>query len=148
MLKWIDLPPVWLVGFAALTWMQARFLPIGGFGPWAPPLGALLILAGVVLAAAAVVEFHRHRTTVIPHQMPSAIVTTGVFARTRNPIYLGDTAILLGCVLWWQAVPSTVLVPVFMILISKRFIAAEEARLHQEFPSEFQNYKTAVRRWL
>ena len=148
MLKWIDLPPVWLAGFAALAWVQSRFAGLGAFGPWADVVGGVLILAGIALMIAAAVEFRRHRTTVIPHMTPKAIVTTGVFARTRNPIYLGDTLVLLGLVLRWDAVPSVILVPLFMWLIARRFIAAEEARLDGEFPEEFAAYRSATPRWL
>lgn len=148
MLKWVDLPPVWLLGFVVIAWAQARYVPLGAFGPWGGMLGGVLILAGIGLAIAAAIEFRRHRTTVIPHMTPSAIVTTGVFSRTRNPIYLGDALILLGFVLRWDAVPSLVLIPLFIVLISRRFILGEEARLMREFPQEFGAYREATRRWL
>ncbi len=148
MVKWIDLPPVWLLGFLGLAWVQARSLPLGAFGGWGALLGAVLILVGIALAVAAVAAFRRHRTTVIPHMTPTSIVTTGIYSLSRNPIYLGDALILLGFVLRWDAVPSLILVPLFMVLIQRRFIRAEEARLAQEFPNAFAAYRAATRRWL
>jgi protein-S-isoprenylcysteine O-methyltransferase Ste14 len=79
---------------------------------------------------------------------PDALVTTGVFARTRNPIYLGDAAILAGLVLFWQAWPSLVLVPLFVWLITDRFIRPEEERLHARFGVRFEQWAQRTRRWL
>lgn len=148
MLRMIDIPPVWLAAFAALAWGQARYLPAGAFGPWAPAAGALLIGAGLLLMALAVLEFARARTTVIPHREPAAIVTSGVFAWSRNPIYLGDALILAGLVLRWDAVPSLLLVPVFVLAIDRHFVRGEESRLAAAFPAEFAAYRASVRRWI
>ena len=117
--KMIDIPPVWLAIMLALVWAQGRFVPLGPEpGPWLRLAGAALILGGLGLMALAIVEFRRHRTTVVPHQQPAQIVTSGVFAVSRNPIYLGDTMILAGCALRWHAYPALLLVPVFMALIN------------------------------
>lgn len=144
----IDLPPLWLALFAALAWAQARALPWGGFGAWGDPAGAALIGAGIVLMAAAFVEFRRHRTSVVPHRQPAALITTGVYRLTRNPIYLADALILAGLCLRWDAVPSLLLVPVFMAVITARFIRPEEARLAAGFGPAFAAWAARTRRWL
>jgi len=89
-----------------------------------------------------------HRTTVIPHQTPSTIIQTGIFSRTRNPIYLGDALVLAGAVLWLDAVLSLVLVPIFVWLIERRFILPEEARMRRVFGPGFVAYARKVRRWV
>jgi protein-S-isoprenylcysteine O-methyltransferase Ste14 len=145
----IDLPPLWLALFAALAWAQARLLPIGGFGAWGGPAGAALIGAGLVLMAAAFVEFRRHRTTVIPHHQPAALVTTGVYRLSRNPIYLADALILAGLCLRWNALPAlALLVPLFMAVITVRFIRPEEARLRAGFGPAFEAWAARTRRWI
>ncbi|MDU8944855.1 methyltransferase family protein [Ovoidimarina sediminis] len=147
MSKFVDLPPVWLGLFAALAWGQSRLLPMNMFGTFGDVAGGVLVVAGIGLALLAVREFARARTTVIPHQQPSALVSSGIFRLSRNPIYLGDAFILLGLVLWWDAVLSLVLVPAFMALIQARFIRAEEARLEAAFPEAFADYSARVARW-
>jgi protein-S-isoprenylcysteine O-methyltransferase Ste14 len=148
-LKWIDLPPVWLAVFLALAWIQARNLPLGPPGGAVTDLaGGLLVGAGVLAMIFAVLELRRARTTVIPHLAPDALVTTGIFARSRNPIYVGDALVLAGLCLRWEAWPSLVLVPLFLWLLTDRFVLAEEARLRAAFGSQFDAYAAQVRRWL
>jgi protein-S-isoprenylcysteine O-methyltransferase Ste14 len=149
-MKWIDLPPVWLAAFLALAWVQAdRFSFALGFGgPWAGFLGGLLVGGGLLLMLLAVYEFRRHRTTVIPHREADAMVTTGIYSRTRNPIYLGDAMILTGMILYWDAVLALPLIPVFVWLIERRFVIPEENRLRRKFRADFARYEAKVRRWV
>lgn len=149
-MKWIDLPPIWLLGALALAWWQKTAFPFGlGFGPvWADLLGGLLVGGGIILMVLAVYEMRRHRTTVIPHLEADRLVTSGIFKRTRNPIYLGDSMLLLGMILYWDAVLALPLVPLFVWIIEKRFIEPEESRLRRKFVAEFARYSQQTRRWL
>lgn len=144
----LDLPPLWLLLFALIAWAQARFLPLGDAGSLGRGLGGLLILAGLALMAAAFLEFRRHRTTVIPHRNASALVTTGVYRASRNPIYLADALLLAGLALVWSAVSGLVLVPLFMAVIGARFIAPEEARLRAAFGADYERWAARTRRWI
>ena len=147
-MKWLDLPPLWLALFAAIAWVQAKVFQLGSFGAAGDWSGAALVLAGLLLIALAAVEFRRHRTTIIPHETPSAIVTSGIFGLSRNPIYLADALILTGLSLRWDAVLGLILVPVFIALITRRFIFAEEARLRAGFAAEYDAWAARVRRWI
>lgn len=149
MLKWIDIPPVWLLACLGIAWWQKESWPIGGFGPvWADLLGGLLVGGGLVLMALAVYEMRRHRTTVIPHLEADRLVTSGIFKRSRNPIYLGDSMILAGLILYWDAVLALPLIPIFVWVIERRFILPEEERLRRKFVAEFHRYAQQTRRWL
>lgn len=146
----IDLPPVWLVGFAALAWVQARVLPMGLSlnGAVTDLLSGILVGGGIILAIMAVVEFRRHRTTVLPHETPSTMVQSGIYRRSRNPIYLGDVLILAGLILRFDAVLSLVLLPIFVWLLERRFIIPEEDRLRRTFRADFARYERKTRRWI
>lgn len=150
MLKWIDIPPVWLLAMLVLAWMQKSYLSMGlNFGPvWADLLGGLLVGAGLLLLALAAYEFRRHKTTIIPHLEADHLVTSGIFSRSRNPIYLGDSLILTGLILYWDAVLALSLVPIFVWIIEKRFILPEESRLKRKFVAQFTRYSQQTRRWL
>ncbi len=147
--KWIDLPPVWLGLFIALARIQATRFPVArAEHSLLDLLSGLLVGGGVLLTLVAVVQMRQNRTTFLPHREARVIVTNGVFARSRNPIYLGDTLILLGLILYWSAWPSLVLVPLFMWLITDRFILAEEQRLRDAFGPQWAAWSARTRRWL
>ena len=111
-------------------------------------MGALLVGTGLMLICAAAFSFRRARTTIIPHQTPTQLVTTGVYARSRNPIYLADALILTGLILRFDALPSLVLVPIFVWWIERHFIVPEEDRMRRTFRVEFARYEQNVRRWV
>lgn len=150
MFKYLDLPPLWLAAALGVVWCQKTYLDLGvGFGPvWADALGGVLVGAGGLLIVLAAYEMRKHRTTIIPHNAPDALVTTGIFRQTRNPIYLADSLILTGMIFYWDAVLSLPVIPVFMAWIAHHFIRAEEHRLRHHFPAEFTRYSARTRRWL
>lgn len=145
--KMIDIPPVWLALFLSLALAQSVWLPLFPAGAITRVAGAALIAAGVALLVAASLQFRRHATTIIPHHDPAAIITGGVYALSRNPIYLADALVLAGFALRWDPA-SLLLVPVFMAIITRRFIAPEEARLVRLFPTEFAAWAARTRRWV
>ena len=149
-MKWIDLPPVWLAGCLVLAWVQSARFPMALTfgGPWADFAGGLLVGGGLLLMLLAFMEFRKHKTTVIPHNTPSFLIQSGIFSRTRNPIYLGDALVLAGLILRWDAVLALPLVPIFVWIIEKRFIIPEEDRMRRTFRADFARYASKVRRWV
>jgi len=148
--KLIDIPPVWLVGMCLLAWLQSRYLDLNlGFGgTGSDVLSGLCIGAGLTLMLLAFIEMRKQRTTVIPHLDAQNLVTTGIFSRTRNPIYLGDAFVLTGLILRWDAVLALPLIVVFLSILERRFIIPEENRLRSKFEMEFATYCQKVRRWI
>lgn len=149
-MKWIDLPPVWLIAALGVAWWQKTSLSMGlSFGPvWADLLGGLLVGGGIILAALAVFEMRRMQTPIMPHQTAARLVTSGIFKRSRNPIYLGDVFILTGFILYWDAVLALPLIPIFIWVLEKRFIEKEEENLKRKFVADFTRYAQQTRRWL
>lgn len=145
-LRDVDIPPSWLVLHLAAAWVVSWVSP-AIFGAAGRVLGPVLVVAGLALMAAAVLQMARRRTTVIPRRDPSALVTEGVFSLSRNPIYLGDAVILLGAILWLDAVLALPLVASFVWLIQARFIRDVEARLTLAFGPEFDLWAARTRRW-
>lgn len=146
-LRDIDIPPSWLVLHIAAAWVLSLVSP-QLFGAVGKMVGQALVLAGLVLMGAAALQMVLARTTVIPRRNPSALVTGGLFAWSRNPIYLADATILTGAVLWLDAVLALPLIAGFVWLIQTRFIRDEEARLTEAFGPEFDLWAARVRRWV
>jgi protein-S-isoprenylcysteine O-methyltransferase Ste14 len=110
--------------------------------------GVASLALGILLLAAGLLQFRRHGTPVPPHRPTTALVTTGVYRISRNPLYLALTAIYLGIGLLLPSLP--VLALVLPVLVAMRFgvIAREERYLEGKFGEDYRAYKTRVRRWL
>ncbi|WP_232829354.1 isoprenylcysteine carboxylmethyltransferase family protein [Tropicimonas sp. IMCC34043] len=148
-LKWLDVPPAWLMLFLVLARIQAVRLPVAPLDhPLIGFLAGLLVGGGVLLTLVAVIQMRQNHTTFVPHRHARQLVTNGVFARSRNPIYLGDAMVLTGLIVYWNAWPSLVLVPLFLWVITDRFVLQEEAWLAEDFGPGFEDWSARVRRWL
>jgi len=145
--RWADLPPVWTAAHLAALWL-GRGLGPRLDGPVWDGVGAALAVLGLALMVWAVAVMARHRTTVIPHRVPDALVTTGPFAFSRNPIYLGDVLVLGGAVFWAGTVWGVLLIPSLVAILTRRFILPEEARLRAGFGAGFYRWRAGVRRWV
>ncbi len=147
--KRIDVPPLWLIGFLVLAYALADFVPGLGFGgAWADFLGGVLIGGAVVLFALSIIEFRKHATTVLPHEIPSALIQSGIYKRSRNPIYLADVLLLAGLILRWDAVLALPLIPIFLWVLERRFVIPEEKQMRRQFRLQYASYCNKTRRWL
>jgi protein-S-isoprenylcysteine O-methyltransferase Ste14 len=110
--------------------------------------GAVFVALGLALAAWGALLFRRAGTGILPFSPATALVTRGPYRFTRNPMYLGMAAVLLGAALLMGSLTPFVVIPAFMALIADRFIVREEAMLETAFGAAYLDYKARVRRWL
>ncbi len=149
MLKRIIYPPMWLAFGLIAIFALNEFLPGPRFGQgWGRLVGGGLILIGLVLLVIAGGLFKRAGTDMIPFRDVSALVTTGVYRFTRNPMYLGMLSVLLGCAITVGSSFALLIPPAFAIIIEWRFIRPEEGMLRDLFGEEYVAYCKRVRRWL
>ena len=144
-------PPVVAALVAAAMWLVAAATPgLGWHFPTAAALAIALAIVGAAVAAAGVWSFHRHRTTVHPlhPEKATAIVTTGVYRWSRNPMYLGMALALLGWAAWLAHPLALLGVPAFMAAIQRLQIVPEERALAAKFGTAYAAYCRHVRRWL
>lgn len=145
----LEIPPVWLAAFIALVWAQARWTPAISYEfPGRTGAGWALVTAGIALALWAIAELTRARTSPIPRRTPSALVTGGPFAYSRNPIYLGDALALTGWTMVVGDLFGLLAVAAFVAVIQRRFILREEAVIAAEFGAEWEAWSARTRRWL
>jgi protein-S-isoprenylcysteine O-methyltransferase Ste14 len=110
----------------------------------------VIALAGGAIALAGDLAFRRARTTISPFkpENSTALVTSGIYRFTRNPMYVGLTLVVLGwtvflCSAW------ALLGPVAFVLYITRFqILPEERVLSAKFGGAYTAYAARVRRWL
>lgn len=144
-------PPIVVLIVAAVMW------PLGAIAPALPVddvwrfVGAgTLTLAGLFVAGAGVGRFARAKTTINPVDIgaASSLVTTGVFAYTRNPMYLGMVLLLVGWSLFLGSA-WTLLGPIgFFAFIARFQIVPEERVMAKLFGPQYENYRRRVRRWI
>lgn len=148
----LKIPPLLLaLAAAALMWGLARLAPsLGTALAWRAPLAAGLFCAGLVVGLAGVLSFRRARTTVNPLRpdSASALVNSGIYRYSRNPMYL---ALLLGLVAWAAWLGHLLALPVlagFVLYMNHFQIRPEERALRQLFGGHCERYFGRVRRWL
>lgn len=147
LLRQWESPPTWLLLFVGLAGAQAWLLPLIDAGRFGDMAGAAVVMAAAAMLIAASLQFRRHRTTIMPREVPQAMITDGLYAYSRNPIYVADALILTGVALIWDAA-ALILVPVFVAVITARFIRGEEAGMKAQFGAAFDHYAARVRRWI
>jgi len=111
-------------------------------------LGLLIILTGLMFAGPAIRQFFKTKNSIMPIKPASTLQTSGVYAISRNPMYLGLVFIYLGLALifgnWW----TLFLLPVLIGLIQYFVISREENYLLRAFGDSYADYKKKVRRWI
>lgn len=148
----LRIPPVAVVMLAVgVMWGVKRAMPGLTFdlpGIWA--LAIAFALVGVAVAAFGVAQFVRAKTTVNPLKPGgvSALVTSGVYRFTRNPMYVGMLFILAGVALAFSHPAAFAVLPAFLIYMNRFQISPEEAALSRTFGPHYAAYRQRVRRWL
>ena len=143
------LPPVYFFGSMVLMIALHYGLPgphiISGSIRY---LGIILMGASLGFGLWARLLFVRMGTTVKPFQESSELVVLGPFNVTRNPMYLSMTVLLLGLAVLLGSLTPYFVVPLFVLIINRRFIPAEESMLERRFGESYRNYQARVRRWI
>ena len=146
------LPPVvWFASVGAMVILQRTWpvavLPADGrvLAWWA---GGVLVLAGLVVAQWHARLFRRIGTNINTFGEPGTLTTAGLFAHTRNPMYLGMALLLSACAMWLSHPLAWLVLPGFVAYITRFQIMPEERILRGKFGEAYQRYTQTVRRWL
>ena len=141
-------PLVYLVSLVTGVLIQRTtplpFVP----GTLAVPLGASLIVVAIALFAFSVAKFRAAGTPVPARKPTTAIVRTGPYRFSRNPIYLAFSLFQLGIAFWINSLWLLVTLVGAVGLIHYVVIPREERYLERRFGAQFSDYKISVRRWL
>ena len=142
-------PPFWAIASVLMMAALHFFVPIRAVVP--EPFnygGATLILLGLSLVGWPALMFRRARTTIRPFRESSALVTSGPYRLSRNPIYVGMVVGLIGVAILFGSLTPIVVVPLFAVLIDRAFIVPEERMLRAKFARDYESYCRRVRRWI
>jgi protein-S-isoprenylcysteine O-methyltransferase Ste14 len=115
---------------------------------FAVALGCLLLVLGFGVRVWAAFYFYRHRMKVISLAPQNALITSGPFRFSRNPLYVGGNVfIFFGAALVFGS-PGALLITALHLPLVDLFIRREEKQLEREFGAEWSRYKQRVRRWI
>jgi protein-S-isoprenylcysteine O-methyltransferase Ste14 len=143
-------PAIPLTGFLVGVMVQ-RLHPIGATWPRSlevRALGALVFCLGVAGFAWMVVTFKRARTPIHNARTPTALVESGPFRFTRNPMYLFGSTGYAGLALLLVQPWSLALLPVVFALTHHGVVLREEQFLQRHFGDCYRAYQARVPRWL
>jgi protein-S-isoprenylcysteine O-methyltransferase Ste14 len=147
----IPVPWVFILVYLAGVAVQ-RVLPIAIPSPgltWViRATGFVFIGVGLMVAFSALGIFRRTKTTTVPHETPSTLVTSGPYRFTRNPMYVGLTLEYLGVAGARLDIWPVLLLPLLLAYINFIVIPVEEQNLRGVFGDTYQQYGERVGRWL
>jgi protein-S-isoprenylcysteine O-methyltransferase Ste14 len=137
-------PPLIFAVFFFLGWFGRGLLPraqsvIGG---------AVLVLVAASIIAWGATTMLRAHTHVDPYQPTTALVTTGPFRFSRNPLYLSMTIGYVSASLWTASMTSLALLPLAIVILHFGVIRREERYLEGKFGDAYSEYCARVRRWV
>lgn len=147
--KQINIPPVWLIATLLIMWLWHKMLPIAVYGgTWSTALGALVIVGAMMLAIWSVLQFQQADTPVHPRRKPTTLLTDGIYARSRNPIYLAMLLVALGAALCFGSIGALIPIAGLFWILQDLFIAGEEHFIEKNYGDEWRLYASKTRRWI
>lgn len=111
-------------------------------------LGWMLLLGGIAIGVWAALAFRAHNTSIRPDRGADALIESGPYAWSRNPIYLGEAIALAGAALAFNRLTFLIAAPLFALAVNRLAIRREEAHLARRFGEAYQRYTERTRRWL
>ena len=108
------------------------------------------LIVALIIIVISIAKFIKIKTTISPLKpnKTSILVDSGIYKHTRNPMYLGLLLILFSLFLYLKNFLSFLVLPLFVIHITKNQILPEEKVLENLFGDQYKKYKNKVRRWI
>lgn len=144
-------PPLLYLGMILLGWLLGYLLPLPTIA-LSPRLlkgvGGLFILIGIAINILGFLQFKKNKEDVIPWTGSEQMIAEGIYKITRNPMYVGMSAIALGIGIYFASYAMITTAVIASLIIDRFVIIREEAYLETRFGESYANYKKRVRRWI
>lgn len=144
-------PPILALLAGMLMWQIAGAVPpLSSLSGVKIVVLVLLYIVGTVFSLSGVIAFKKAKTTLSPMQPceTSSLVQTGIYAISRNPMYLGMAIFLIMWAVYLSSELSLLGVVVFIAYMNQFQIKPEERAMQALFGGQFGQYCQRVRRWL
>lgn len=143
------LPPTLVLLLALAAAIASWLIPVAAFPPspwrWA---GVPLTIAGLAVSTLGSRRFASVGTNIKTFDDPDILVDDGLFAVSRNPMYLGFVVALVGWALAWGALTAWLAPALFLLAADRWYIPFEEARMMEQFGRDYERYRRETSRWV
>ena len=145
----LPLPPLLLAAAIVVGVLLNVLWPQGLLEAWLRlALGVLIIVAALAIGFLAVREMRAVDTPLDVRKAPTEVVTTGVFAISRNPVYLAMVLLCAGIAFLADTIWLLLAAAALAVILHTQVIDKEEAYLKEKFGEAYSSYKSRVRRWI
>ncbi len=147
----LHLPVPWVFVLVYLIGVAAEYfrpLHIGGQVTYFTFAGGIILGIGAAIAGWGLLTFRMARTTTVPGETSSQMVTWGPYRFSRNPMYVGLTIAYLGEAVLLRQVWPALFLPLVIAYVQWIVIPLEESKLHEAFGDAYNSYRARVHRWL
>lgn len=141
-------PLVFLIALLIGLWWDSPWLTGNSAGPVPTVIGAIIALGGAGLIVIAALGHRRAGTNVEPWHPTTAIIDTGVYGFSRNPIYLGMAVLQFGLAICAGSLGALIMIVPAVLFIQFYVIAREERYLEAKFGAAYADYRNRVRPWI
>jgi protein-S-isoprenylcysteine O-methyltransferase Ste14 len=132
-----------------LAWALEFIVPLPRISPRiSTSVAGVLALAWILLMIGSFRKFWSAGTSVLPIRPTTAIVTSGPYRFTRNPMYVSLLCLYLAVACWLRLLWPVLLTPLVVWLVTRFVIAQEEQYLTRKFGAQYTAYQSRVRRWV
>lgn len=152
------MPPVYYIVAIAVAEVIHRFvfpleLSLPSLGPVSGLiirvfLGIVVVGLGVAMMISSNKQFQRTKNDPEPWTATNSIITSGIYARTRNPIYLAAALMMIGIGVMLGDLWILIFTVPVLVIIHIVAVLPEEKYLEEKFGEAYAKYKSSVRRWV
>jgi protein-S-isoprenylcysteine O-methyltransferase Ste14 len=111
-------------------------------------IGIVAGFLGFFISTGSTLLFRINKTTMIPFQDSSFLITNGIYKYTRNPMYLGMLFVQFGIAIYFGSISPFIIPFLFIPIMNSRIIQHEELMLEKQFGESYMIFKNSVRRWI
>jgi protein-S-isoprenylcysteine O-methyltransferase Ste14 len=110
-------------------------------------LALVFAIAGMTLIIMAGVKFRAYKTYIEPWKPTMALITDGVYAYSRNPVYVGMTLGYVGLSFLGDSILALAALPLPLLIVHYGVVLREERYLEAKFGDSYRQYRNRVRRY-
>lgn len=137
------------IAFVLISLALQKTIPLPFFEKnTAQTIGAILVVSNLIAGLPALIGMIAARTSPNPNRPTTALVLSGTFRLSRNPMYIGLSLVYCGVNTILQLPWGLIFLPLVVWLLTVWVIIPEENYLEEKFGPEYLNYKSQVRRWI